>query len=206
MAEAAAWSDLTGTNREDKPWLNGLPGPIFVSDMSDALSAAISFDFLEAEVISTVTTPMGHRLSRVATEGRGLIAGGGGIGNSPPTAAHRPMMNCRFAPAIPWPDHTKDNARLLPAIFQIDPDNLFGPVLDAVVAHVIYGRRREPPHNVSIVAVLRVLTLSPRPPRARHSRLAGSLASRVFGVRGLIWHPAAVFAVAKSLDLPPLHY
>lgn len=33
MATAAAWSDLTGTARPYKPWLDGLPRLIFVPDM-----------------------------------------------------------------------------------------------------------------------------------------------------------------------------
>jgi protein gp37 len=61
MAEAAAWPDLTGMARKDKPWLDGLPRLIFVSDMSDALSAAVPFDFLEREVVGTVTSPDGQR-------------------------------------------------------------------------------------------------------------------------------------------------
>jgi protein gp37 len=61
MAEAARWPDLTGTAREDKPWLDGLPRLIFVSDMSDALSAVVPFDFLEEEVIRVVTSPNGQR-------------------------------------------------------------------------------------------------------------------------------------------------
>ncbi len=61
MAEAARWSDLTGTARKDKPWLDGLPRLIFVSDMSDALSAEVPFDFLEQEIVSIVTSPSGQR-------------------------------------------------------------------------------------------------------------------------------------------------
>jgi protein gp37 len=61
MAEAAGWSDLTGTKRKDKPWLDGLPRLIFVSDMSDALSAAVPFEFLEEQVVRTVTSPRGQR-------------------------------------------------------------------------------------------------------------------------------------------------
>jgi three-Cys-motif partner protein len=61
MAEAARWSDLTGTSRKDKPWLDGLPRLIFVSDMSDALSATVPFDFLEEEVVSTVISANGQR-------------------------------------------------------------------------------------------------------------------------------------------------
>jgi protein gp37 len=61
MAEAATWSDLTGTTRRDKPWLDGLPRLTFVSDMSDALSSMVPFDFLEAEVVAAVTAPEGRR-------------------------------------------------------------------------------------------------------------------------------------------------
>ncbi|HEV3261117.1 MAG TPA: DUF5131 family protein [Gemmataceae bacterium] len=61
MAEAARWSDLTGTARTEKPWLDGLPRLIFVSDMSDALSAVVPFDFLEQEIVCIVTSPNGQR-------------------------------------------------------------------------------------------------------------------------------------------------
>jgi protein gp37 len=61
MAEAAAWSDLTGTARRNKPWLDGLSRLIFVSDMSDALSSVVPFDFLEDEVVRTATSPNGQR-------------------------------------------------------------------------------------------------------------------------------------------------
>jgi protein gp37 len=61
MTEAAKWSDLTGKPRIEKPWLDGLPRIIFVSDMSDALSAAVPFDFLSKEVIGNVTSNEGRR-------------------------------------------------------------------------------------------------------------------------------------------------
>ena len=61
MAEAATWADLTGTSRRDKPWLDGLPRLIFVSDMSDALSSVVPFGFLEAEIVANVTSPSGQR-------------------------------------------------------------------------------------------------------------------------------------------------
>ena len=62
MAKAAAtWSDLRGTKRPDKPWLNGLPRLIFVSDMSDALSKGVPFTFLEKEIIHNVMSPKGQR-------------------------------------------------------------------------------------------------------------------------------------------------
>lgn len=61
MATAARWSDLTGQDRLAKPWLHGLPRLIFVSDMSDALSAAASFEYLRDEIIHVVTSEKGRR-------------------------------------------------------------------------------------------------------------------------------------------------
>lgn len=53
MAETLKWKDLTGTDRPDKPWLNGLRRTIFVSDMSDALSKGVPFEYLKQEIIET---------------------------------------------------------------------------------------------------------------------------------------------------------
>lgn len=53
MAETLKWSDLTGKDRPEKPWLNGLPRTIFVSDMSDALSKSVPFEYLQQEIIET---------------------------------------------------------------------------------------------------------------------------------------------------------
>ena len=61
MAEAAGWSGLSGKARKDKPWLNGLPRLTFVSDMSDALSKIVTFEYLRDEVITNVTTDAGKR-------------------------------------------------------------------------------------------------------------------------------------------------
>ena len=61
MAAAAKWSDLRGTKRPDKPWMDGLPRHIFVSDMSDALSAAVGFDYLKREIIDVAMSPAGAR-------------------------------------------------------------------------------------------------------------------------------------------------
>lgn len=54
MAKAARWKDLRGVARPDKPWLSGLPRHVFISDMGDALSADVPFDYLLAEVIRVV--------------------------------------------------------------------------------------------------------------------------------------------------------
>ncbi len=75
MATAARWSDLTGTDRLDKPWLNGLPRLTFVSDMGDALSeknticpgnspvhgGAVPFEYLRQEIIDAATSEAGSR-------------------------------------------------------------------------------------------------------------------------------------------------
>ncbi len=61
MERAARWTDLTGTKRKDKPWLNGLPRLIFVSDMSDALSESVEFSYLKREVIEVVQGELGKR-------------------------------------------------------------------------------------------------------------------------------------------------
>ena len=57
---AAQWSDLAGIERDEKPWLNGLPRLIFVSDMGDAFSRKQDFEFLRSEMAS-FQTPEGQR-------------------------------------------------------------------------------------------------------------------------------------------------
>ena len=58
---AASAGDLSGTVRPDKPWLDGLPRLIFISDMGDALSANISFEDLLRELIEPVRSTKGSR-------------------------------------------------------------------------------------------------------------------------------------------------
>jgi len=61
MAKAARWSDLRGRVRDDGPWKDRQPRMIFVSDMSDALSEAVSFGYLLTEVIDVVGSAHGRR-------------------------------------------------------------------------------------------------------------------------------------------------
>lgn len=61
MAKAAKWSDLTGKPRRDKPWLDGMPRMIFVSDMGDALSKDIDFGYLYEQVVQVCQSPNGLR-------------------------------------------------------------------------------------------------------------------------------------------------
>ncbi len=61
VAKSAKWSDLRGSDRPNKPWLNGMPRTIFVSDMSDSLSKAVPFEYLWTEVIDNVGSVAGRR-------------------------------------------------------------------------------------------------------------------------------------------------
>ena len=61
MAEAAMRPDLYGKVRPTKPWLDYLPRVIFVSDMGDALSEGIDFDYLKHEIIDVVFSARGRQ-------------------------------------------------------------------------------------------------------------------------------------------------
>ena len=61
MSRAARWGPLDFKARPEKPWLDGLPRLIFVSDMGDALSEEVSFQYLLEEIIRQVRTPKGRR-------------------------------------------------------------------------------------------------------------------------------------------------
>lgn len=60
-AVAARWPDLAGRPRAGKPWLDGLPRLIFVSDMSDSLSRSISFEYLLDEIVAVAAEGEGAR-------------------------------------------------------------------------------------------------------------------------------------------------
>lgn len=45
IEKACNWSDLTGTERPDKPWLNGMPRVIFLNDMGDSCSPIHPLDW-----------------------------------------------------------------------------------------------------------------------------------------------------------------
>lgn len=61
MAAAAKWGLPTPAENADKPWLEGMPRLIFISDMGDALSADVPFEYLDQEIISNVITGEGQR-------------------------------------------------------------------------------------------------------------------------------------------------
>jgi hypothetical protein len=56
VAKASCLPSPSGKEIADKPWLLGYQRLVFISDMGDALSASISFDFLLAEVIRPVAS------------------------------------------------------------------------------------------------------------------------------------------------------
>lgn len=61
MSAAAAWGYPTPAELANKPWLAGLPRLIFISDMGDALSGSVPFEYLHREVIVNVGSPAGRR-------------------------------------------------------------------------------------------------------------------------------------------------
>ena len=61
MANAAQWKQPSAVERADNPWLLDAPRMIFVSDMGDALSRIVSFEYLKQEVIDAVTSAEGRR-------------------------------------------------------------------------------------------------------------------------------------------------
>lgn len=61
MAKAARRADLAGTKRPDKPWLDGMPRMIFVSDMGDALSRSVPFEYLCNEIVLVAASKEGQR-------------------------------------------------------------------------------------------------------------------------------------------------
>jgi protein gp37 len=61
MQKAASWGPPTQAETAEKPWLEGMPRLIFISDMGDALSANVPFDYLDREIVYNVTSTAGKR-------------------------------------------------------------------------------------------------------------------------------------------------
>ena len=85
MAMASRWAPVSQSEVEAKPWLQGSPRMIFISDMGDALSTSVPFPFLKNEIIDAVTSDSGRRHlwlwlskrpARMAEFGRWLLAQG----------------------------------------------------------------------------------------------------------------------------------
>ena len=57
IERACAWSDLTGTSREDKPWLNGYPRIIFLNDLGDTFAPIAPKDWLLPHIYAMERSP-----------------------------------------------------------------------------------------------------------------------------------------------------
>lgn len=86
MAVAAKWGPPTPNENADKPWLAGCPRMIFISDMGDALSKDVPFEYLHREIIANVVSDAGQqhlwlwltkRPERMAAFGSWLLKQGG---------------------------------------------------------------------------------------------------------------------------------
>jgi len=47
LDEVFRWKDLTGTDRPDKPWLNGMPRVVFLNDLGETFDPALPEDWLD---------------------------------------------------------------------------------------------------------------------------------------------------------------
>lgn len=61
MSVAARWSAPSESENELKPWLAGAHRLIFISDMGDALSHNVDFEFLKREIVDCVASEVGRR-------------------------------------------------------------------------------------------------------------------------------------------------
>lgn len=59
MAEAPYWPDFRGIKRPRKPWLGTMPRVIFVGDMSDIFSKAVTFEYLWESVFCPMRSDAG---------------------------------------------------------------------------------------------------------------------------------------------------
>jgi protein gp37 len=61
MAKAVRCMDLTGVPRATKPWLSGKARKLFIGDLGDVFSKAVSFDYLKTEIIEVAVGKDGAR-------------------------------------------------------------------------------------------------------------------------------------------------
>ena len=61
VENAARWDLPDAKEIVDKPWLAGAVRLVFLSDMGDALSADVPFDYLRDEIVTNVNSPNGRR-------------------------------------------------------------------------------------------------------------------------------------------------
>jgi protein gp37 len=61
MMKAAAWPDLTGKPRPERPWMDGLPRFIFVGHMADFASKQVPTSYIVEEIIGAIKSQAGSR-------------------------------------------------------------------------------------------------------------------------------------------------
>lgn len=57
LEPALKWKDLTGTNREMKPWMDGLPRIIFLNDMGDTFSKNLPINWMAPVIARIADSP-----------------------------------------------------------------------------------------------------------------------------------------------------
>jgi protein gp37 len=57
LPPALKWKDLTGTDRPDKPWMNGLPRIIFLNDMGDTFSKKLPLEWMAEHLPAMAQSP-----------------------------------------------------------------------------------------------------------------------------------------------------
>ena len=57
IEQIISWRDLTGTNREDKPWLNGFPRIVFLNDMGDMFTESLPLNWFDAFIDKLASSP-----------------------------------------------------------------------------------------------------------------------------------------------------
>ena len=58
IEQACRWSNLTGKDRPDKPWLNGYPRTIFLGDLGDAFTESLPADWLTPYLVPMARAPL----------------------------------------------------------------------------------------------------------------------------------------------------
>ena len=61
VANAATWDLLELKEVKDKPWVKELPRLIFISDIGDALSKSVPFDYLREEIVGNISSSAGRQ-------------------------------------------------------------------------------------------------------------------------------------------------
>lgn len=98
---ALKWSDLTGKERQEKPWLNGLPRVIFLNDMGDTFTESLERDWLAPFLPRLAASP--HIYMLLTKRGKRL----------------REFSEAHPLPANVWPGVSVTTAETLPRVQEL---------------------------------------------------------------------------------------